>query len=722
MNSSDLTKLDELYSLYGYESKEIKGIKTYVFTKGIYNGVDIIKRGNEKAEDELREEFTKGEYAVKMRNFKSLEEAEDSLFRDFFKSEGVTSNLKKRYNNFIKKMMTNLPEDANYEYINCSFNFSEFDNNLSNLEQLEYLADDNDNSLVSKVAKEILSHNGPLLIIIEAAAGYGKTCTAYEILKRLLLNSGIKLPFFTELSRDRSARIFKHILQFEIEDQFANSVDSKLVIHQIRKGRIPLIIDGFDELISKDFSFTSSQFEQVESMLSTIIDLLQENAKIVITSRKTAIFNGEEFHNYMTERNIEYTFQRFSISEPKIDNWLSKDKISFLENKSFPINQIANPVLLTYLRYISSEELEMIIEGDESIVDRYFDFLLKREQIRQQLPIDPETQKRIFRKMVRLFTEWDIKSETKQFIKDLLLDYNRKIIEETRQKYTPDKRPRVDQLADILSNHAFLDRKESGNIGIVNEFVLGTLIGENMILGKYDQYNTDYYKDFNQMFAILAVQSFQVQTQANKEKLWNEFDKRDFNYDPNFYFLIDTSFAKRIARSYQNTTLKDYKLSNFSFIINKTFDSVVFMECVFRNCLFSPESFVRSSFVNCKFYGCEFVEGVNGIKASGLSVYGCTDDNGFLSHVYEHDLEIKEETISIEKEILELYFKKGSFKPRYRQLSKIKAELSIFDNKIITKTILRLEKLGYIVLNGDLSFLTKDGITFYIENYRNNNA
>src|SRR5690606_38008726 len=141
---------------------------------------------------------------------------------------------------------------------------------------------------------------------------------------------------------------------------------------------------------------------------------------------------------------------------------------------------------------VKIDELREMIVGSQSIVSRYFDFLLTREQVRQNLLIEPETQLRIFRKLVRLLTEWDTKAEPKEFIKDLIMDYNKTILEETKRKYTPDKRPRTDQLADILSNHAFLDRKESGKIGIVNEFVLGTLIAENLTLGKYLQYNQNF--------------------------------------------------------------------------------------------------------------------------------------------------------------------------------------------------------------------------------------
>jgi hypothetical protein len=93
-------------------------------------------------------------------------------------------------------------------------------------------------------------------------------------------------------------------------------------------------------------------------MLSTIVDLLTENAKIIITSRKTAIFNSEEFHNWMIDRDINYTLARVTISEPKIENWLNRERLDIINSNNFPVEQIANPVLLTYLSYVKIDELK----------------------------------------------------------------------------------------------------------------------------------------------------------------------------------------------------------------------------------------------------------------------------------------------------------------------------------------------------------------------------
>lgn len=719
MNETFLKELDELYTRYGYEPRKNKETRVYLFTKSIYNGADIVKIGSEDEAEELRLQFAKSGYAVKIRDFKTIQEAEDTLFKDFFKSEGVIHNLKKRYEFFVEKLMNNLPENAEYKYIRSSYDYTEYKLQEDDGKTISISADDDNNSLVKTIVTKINEHIGPLLIILEAAAGYGKTCTAYEILNDFISLPSNKLPFFTELSRDRKATIFKHILQFEIEEQFSNRVDSNVVIQQIEKGRIPLIIDGFDELISKDFSFSSNQFEQVESMLSTIVDLLTDNAKVIITSRKTAIFNSEEFHNWMIDRNIDYTLLKVTISEPSLENWLPRERLEIIQTHNFPVEQIANPVLLTYLRYIKLDYLNKMIVENQSIVDRYFNFLLIREQTRQRLLIEPETQLRIFRKLVRFLTEWDVKAETKEFIKDLILDYNKTILEETKKKYTPEERPRIDQLADILSNHAFLDRKEKGMIGIVNEFVLGTLVAENLTMGKYLHYSKTFYEKLSQTFALLAIQAFQVQPKENKEKLWRVFNDYPFPYEPQFFFKIDIDFKDEIIRDYKNATLTDFNLDTYSFTKKNQFESAIFTACTFRNCEFSFEAFQNSSFVNCRFFNCNILSNDVAYSDGYFTIFGCTDDNNFIQKVFDCEEIQNVDSINIEKDILDLYFKKGSLKPRHRQLSHIKNELSEFDNKSISRALHKLESDGAIQLNGDLSFLTRIGISYYNEKYRN---
>jgi hypothetical protein len=86
------------------------------------------------------------------------------------------------------------------------------------------------------------------------------------------------------------------------------SLGSELVTKEIKNGRIPLIIDGFDELLAKvsGESSTDDAFEEVESMLDTIGGLLEFKTKIILTTRKTAIFTVLEFESWLNKWNNKF--------------------------------------------------------------------------------------------------------------------------------------------------------------------------------------------------------------------------------------------------------------------------------------------------------------------------------------------------------------------------------------------------------------------------------
>ena len=85
-------------------------------------------------------------------------------------------------------------------------------------------------------------------------------------------------------------------------------------------------------------------------MLSTIGDLLQENAKVILTSRKTAIFAGEQFAKWVESYGDSFNVTRFQLEKPEIKHWLTSERIDLLKANNVPLCNISNPVLLTYIR------------------------------------------------------------------------------------------------------------------------------------------------------------------------------------------------------------------------------------------------------------------------------------------------------------------------------------------------------------------------------------
>lgn len=200
------------------------------------------------------------------------------------------------------------------------------------------------------------------------------------------------VPIFTELSKNRKAAVFRYVLLDEIDRKFS-SLSSKLVISEIQGGKVPLIIDGFDELISRSNPSmkTDNNYddEDAQTMLDTIAELFQGDCKtkMVLTSRKSAIFTGELFKEWIEKKLPNCNVTRISIEEPTVRDWLGYEKTTFLEKQSIPFASIINPILLAFMRSLPFAKFEERCSNEEQVISYYFDSLLSREQERQALQL-----------------------------------------------------------------------------------------------------------------------------------------------------------------------------------------------------------------------------------------------------------------------------------------------------------------------------------------------
>lgn len=716
MTSKKIEYIDRLFQSYNYQlaNQSNNKVRVYTLRYGMYHAAEIILFDEEYDISNIKKEYSELGFATDVKFLDEIDEIEEYLFEGFFIKTPLGNELKNRYKQFINKQLQNLPEGSTYKYINSSFDFLLQDNAKQIVENKSYDSDSGIN-LIDKINGLLSEVNGAVFIIIEAPAGFGKTCTANEILNTFSPTDCKQLPFFTELSRNREARVFKHILLNEIDEQFPNGIKQNIVIEQISKGRIPLIIDGFDELISKE-----SNKEEVESMLTTIIELLKGDAKIIITSRKTAIFNSDEFLNSIYESKNDFSLARFEIKEPKIQNWLSNERVEIISKANFPVEQIANPVLLSYLRNISVEQLENYVNETEDavLIDKYLDYLLKREQQRQNLKLNNEDQLRIFRKLVRFMTEYNITAESKETIKDFIKEYNQKLLQSSLKLYIPEEKPSIEDLIETLSNHVFLDRKPNGDVGIVNDFIFGHLIAENLILEKYQEHYSNFEKILPQDFATKSIDSFKIQSNQKKEHLWSIFNDKEFDYDITFYFDLDYSFSKQPNRIYENLYIIDRELFDLKFIKSK-FEDSAFSSVIFTNCVFNVECFFNTSFQNCSFYDCKLINTNTSKQYSDFALFACTSNDNFVLDVLSlfedqnNDLTSSQGQKNLTEDmVLEQFFQVDGLKPRARKFSYIKKTLKDYPDKEISKVIDSLKSKKFIHFKDDIGFITREAIYF----------
>lgn len=609
--------LDIIYQAYGFRKANIKSkaVSVYTYDTGYFNNADIISNSNSSDEaEEIKKEFEKCGYSSTIRHYKSTNDAEIALFDGFFSINDTKKYLLNQYQEYCRRHK--LTTGAEYKYIPGDF----IDSKDGKIE--------NETSLTNQILKS-LQENGPQLIVIEAAAGFGKTTTVYEVLKCIASNEEKKIPFLAELSKNRQAQIFKYVLLDEINRQFP-ALNLNIVTNEIKNGRIVLIIDGFDELLKKmEDGEDRELLESTEPMLETISHLLKGNAKIILTTRKTALFSGDGFHCWEENHTLQFSVRRFSLQEPNIEKWVGRDRKMKLLEAGFDLSIVPNPVLLSWLRGLNEVDFEGIILNTESIIENYFQQLLEREKGRQELPATPDEQKTVFIGVANHLIEQESTTDSKENIEKQISARSSELIRSLRHRYSSDVRPSEEQIVEKLSLHALLDRKPNGAVGFVNDFVFGFFIGESAIANNNNEWVVE-----DERFADYAITAFRNRGSSSRWRLWDTF---------NFYinllgsrrkYQADYYLRGEILRDYSGEAFEEDLFSNTKFGNEHAIATTSFSNCIFRSCSFYFKNISQSFFIGCKFYNC------TAINLENCDIFfGChwEDCSGFDSLEYTLD-------------------------------------------------------------------------------------
>lgn len=668
----NIDKLDKLYKQYGFRIvKSHENVRLYLYEEGRYYGADIVPLNDVLATlqicKEIKTEYAEGGYAVQLREYEDNEAAATELYKSFFSYEATTKRIKNKYNDFVKSQ-SKLNGGFKYKYINAPYQI--------NAGALEY------DNIISTI-KSLLSRESPQLIIVEAAAGYGKTCTAYEILNSLLNSDFCENPLLTELSRNRGVDKFRYILLDEIDREY-HTLDYRLVNYEIQTGRIPLIIDGFDELLYKSDMVKSEKnevFKEVETMLDTIGSLLKEHAKIVLTTRKTAIFAGEEFNTWLKKWNNSFDVTRVAIEVPRIKDWLGDKRLNAIKEFEIPVEYIANPVLLTYLRNLEDPVFQTHLNEPDTIVKRYFYSLLKREIERQELRISPEDQYLIFKNVVRMLIEFDQSTHHPSFFKEIIIDQNRELLEKTVALYSGNKT--IELIADKLITHALLDRRGQERIGFINDFVFGTFIGE--IMSETSVKNIEKY--FSAYMVEIGATAYRVQTTANKSSLWEKINALHYKFENSTLFNFDVTLQGKLLRNYHQTIFHSISVFKVNFDDTHSISSSVFINCKFKRCDFWIEAFESVSFIECYFEDCKANKHLD--DGSNITTIKCFQKNSkllYYNSYTEHKAgDILVEELEENRLLAELYQLEEIFKSQ--RLIHLMKRYAKHEHKLVARTI-----------------------------------
>jgi hypothetical protein len=467
-------------------------------------------------------------------------------------------------------------------------------------------------------------------------------------------------------------------------------------------GRVVTILDGFDELLRK--SDEDDEFENQEPMLETIGQFLTGSAKIILTTRRTVLFEGDAFHNWAAEHSSDFELVRIRIGEPSLVDWLPEDRLKAIQSTSLDIkHSLANPVLLSYLRCIPLDKFQSVIESPQGLVEKYFSFLLERERVRQDLQIDVETQKLILTTIAEDMISNGYTSEQRDYIVELILKHCNQEVEEALTLYPPSERPDKEFIANKIASHALLDRsnKEENKIGFINEFVLGYFVARNII-------NSGEWLNDDVRFLEPAVTSYRPRSSEERSELLARI-RPSLDFTPISY---KTDFTARLIGEI------DFPLHSEE-AESLEFDSVVFgiqeisnfqfNDCTFKNCQFVLEKISNTTFLNCKFYGNNIA---TGIPIGEIYILGDIGDSSFLRSAMaatslKNSPAPQNQSDLLEKHVLEKFWPIGKEKltHKHRSISGICNNHGAFRPDELYEAIHQLKKKGILLQPNSASFV-----------------
>lgn len=689
VNALNEHELDAIYERYGFiRAKSNPFVRVYV-TRRPFHFAEIVPLHDGVDTSVTQKGYQDANYATRVAHFANIDEARQHLFDTYFAPEDGRTRILTEHKRFVDEQSKML--HAQYRYV-----LPEFKRN----------AQDSEQGILDAII-DIIDRPGPQLVLVEAAAGFGKTCTAYELSRAIVEARTPRLPIMTELSRSRQARIFRYVLFDEIERSFPG-LTYELVVSEVKTGRLPLIIDGFDELLSKAALVPTSAggFDDVETMLDTISALLDGESKIVLNTRKTAIFAGDDFFRWLDSKANAFQLTRITLLPPTIHSWLGKDRAQRLARNGSPLCSLANPVILSFLRNLDDAKFDIVAADEERAITQYFEQLLDREQARQKLLISASRQREIFVDLSLRMAEFDITGESRDFIADLILSYNKDYLEEVRTLYPAAERPSIEDLARTLAGHALLDRvgRREVAVGFVNDFVLGVLFGDAFLLNtKRDWIPPDQH-------VSAAVTAFSARCASKREALLTRLEYYLDTARPEEQLLVEIQLRRVIGRTYSETTFDSISFTDISFVIPGGF-----RKCVFANCIFDRSKFTAKSFVECGFIACRFMEcNFEGVMSENVGNWfrGCLSrgaDIETLMAPVNSDAEPlghEDEELELEIGVLQQFWPAGRASAQLvRAVRTLLLGLDKHRYAAVNRAIDRLRRKGLIDVNGDVSVL-----------------
>jgi WD40 repeat protein/3',5'-cyclic AMP phosphodiesterase CpdA len=149
--------------------------------------------------------------------------------------------------------------------------------------------------LAGELIRQVGADHGRFVLLL-GDFGRGKTFALHEVARRIPAELPHLIPLLIELRALDKAHSVDGLVAAQLANHGEDFIDLKAFRYMLREGRIVLLFDGFDELV------TRVSYERAADHLDTLVQAAEGKAKIVVASRTQHFESHEQVLTALGER------------------------------------------------------------------------------------------------------------------------------------------------------------------------------------------------------------------------------------------------------------------------------------------------------------------------------------------------------------------------------------------------------------------------------------
>ncbi|HEY3896423.1 MAG TPA: TIR domain-containing protein [Pseudonocardiaceae bacterium] len=221
----------------------------------------------------------------------------------------------------------------------------------------------------------LVTSDYPRFLLVLGSAGRGKTFLLHEVTRRIAESAPQLLPILIELRALDKTHSVRGLVAAHLANHGEGLSNLRAFDYMLREGRIVLLFDGFDELV------TRITYDRAAEHLHTLLEAAQDRAKIIVASR-TEHFKSDaqvfttlgERVGLMPQRRIlavegftTADVRRYLVNRYGGDQRRADSRLNMIKGVQNLLDLSENPRMLSFIADLDEDRLRAVADARHMI-------------------------------------------------------------------------------------------------------------------------------------------------------------------------------------------------------------------------------------------------------------------------------------------------------------------------------------------------------------------